>query len=143
MIAAQATGCSPIATAFDKGSLTIERFKNPHTIAHAIESPFPPSGNETLRLLEKYGGLAVSVTDEEMLSAQALMAGEGIFGQPEGAVPLAAVKKLLSQGAISASESIVCIVTGGGLKYTAALDHHSIETVHTEFDMLDDALSRC
>ena len=142
MIAAQASGCSPITTAFDKGSLTIERFENPHTIAHAIESVFPPSGNETLRLLEKYGGLATSVTDEEMLSAQALMAREGIFAQPAAAVPLAAVKKLLSQGAVAPSESIVCIVTGGGLKYTAALEHHSIETVHTDFDGLDDALGR-
>jgi threonine synthase len=140
MIAAQASGCSPIATAFDRGSRNIERFQHPHTIAHAIESPFPPSGNETLRLLRKYGGLAVSVTDPEILSAQALMAREGIFGQPASAVPLAAVKKLLFQGALAPSDSIVCIVTGCGLKYTAALDYHPIETVHTDIAGLEDAL---
>jgi threonine synthase len=143
MIAAQASGCSPITTAFDKGSLNIERLENPQTIAHAIVSVFPPSGNETLRLLGKYGGLATSVTDEEMLTAQALMAREGIFAQPEAAVPLAAVKKLLLQGVVAPSDSIVCIVTGSGLKYTAALDRHPIETVRTSFEGLDDALSRC
>ena len=143
MIAAQASGCSPITTAFDNGSLTIERLENPQTIAHAIVSVFPPSGNETLRLLGKYGGIATSVTDEEMLTAQALMAREGIFAQPEAAVPLAAVKKLLLQGVVAPSDSIVCIVTGSGLKYTAALDRHPIETVRTSFEGLDDALSRC
>ena len=140
MIAAQAGGCSPVATAFENHRDTVERFEHPHTIAHAIENPLPPSGNETLRLLERNGGLAVSVTDEEILAAQALMAGEGIFGQPASAVPLAAVQKLLSRGIVRSSDSIACIVTGCGLKYTAALDHHPVATKQIEIASLADAL---
>ena len=95
MVVSQAGGCSPITNAFEKGKETIERVLDPSTIAHAIENPFPPSGNQVLRKLKENGGTAVEVSDEEILEAQVLMAKEGIFGQPEAAVPLAAVKKLL------------------------------------------------
>jgi threonine synthase len=127
MIASQAGGCSPITNAFEKGKETIERVLDPHTIAHAIENPFPPSGNQVLRKLKENGGTAVKVSDEEILEAQSMMAREGIFGQPAAAVPLAAVKRLLANGYLKSTDSVVCIVTGGGLKYTAALGHHSFD----------------
>lgn len=114
-IAAQASGCSPIVDAFQQGEETIKRIDNPHTIAHAIENPFPPSGNGVLRKLRQHGGSAINVNDEEILATQKLLAREGIFGQPAAAVPLAAVKKLLKRGIVNAEESIVCIVTGSGL----------------------------
>ena len=134
MIASQASGCSPITNAFEEGREAIDRVPDPHTIAHAIENPFPPSGNQVLRKLKENGGTAVKVSDTEILEAQALMAKEGIFGQPAAAVPLAAVKKLLNRGYLKSTDSVVCIVTGGGLKYTAALGLHSFEikTVPTE-----------
>ena len=78
-----------------RGGRRLRGSLDPHTIAHAIENPFPPSGNQVLRKLKENGGTAVKVSDEEILEAQALMAREGIFGQPAAAVPLAAVKKLL------------------------------------------------
>jgi len=140
MIAAQAAGCAPIATAFGRGSLTVERVKEPRTIAHAIENPFPPSGNQVLRKLREHGGLAVTVTDEEILAAQGLMAGTGIFGQPEGAVPLAAVKKLRAENVLEPADSVVCIVSGAGLKYMAALRLHRFEVRGVSIERLEEAL---
>jgi threonine synthase len=140
MIAAQATGCAPIATAFEQGRVTVERVREPHTLAHAIENPLPPSGNQVLRKLREHGGLAVGVTDEEIIAAQALMAGTGIFGQPEGAVPLAAVKKLRTENLLKPTDSVVCIVSGAGLKYTAALRLHRFEVRTVTMDRLEEAL---
>jgi threonine synthase len=139
MIVSQASGCSPITNAFDHGRETIERVSNPHTIAHAIENPFPPSGNQVLRKLKENGGTAVKVSDEEILEAQALMAKEGIFGQPAAAVPLAAVKTLLSSGYLKSTDSVVCIVTGGGLKYTAVLTQHQFDVKKIDIEKIEEA----
>ena len=140
MIVSQASGCSPITNAFEQGREVIERVPDPHTIAHAIENPFPPSGNQVLRKLKENGGTAVKVTDEEILEAQVLMAREGIFGQPAAAVPLAAVKKLLATGYLKSADSVVCIVTGGGLKYTAALAEHQFDVKKIGIEKIEQAL---
>jgi threonine synthase len=135
-ICAQASGCSPITNAFEVGNDTITRVIAPNTIAHAIENPLPPSGNDVLRLLKRNGGTAVGVTDEEIIEAQAILAEEGIFGQPASAVPLAAVKKLRDQNYLKGDERVVCIVTGSGLKYTAALERHDLNTLDCKLEDL-------
>ncbi|MBW2217232.1 MAG: threonine synthase [Deltaproteobacteria bacterium] len=140
MIAAQASGCAPIAMAFEKDRSEIEQISDFHTIAHAIENPYPPSGNQVLRKLKENGGIAERVSDGEILEAQALMATEGIFGQPAAAVPLAAVTKLFRRGRLKSSDSVVCIVTGAGLKYTAALEDHHFEICSTPLERLEDTL---
>lgn len=135
-ICAQASGCSPIANAYKTGADTITKVEAPKTIAHAIENPFPPSGNSVLRLLKKNGGTAVGVTDEEILEAQSLLAQEGIFVQPASAVSLAAVRKLVEQKYLDYNESIVCILTGSGLKYTAALEKHNLSALECKLEDL-------
>ena len=99
-------------------------------------NPFPPSGNRVLRKLKENGGAAVKVSDEEIIEAQALMAKEGIFGQPAAAVPLAAVKKLLAKGHLKSTDSIVCIVTGG--KYTAALAQHRFDVKKVDIERIEE-----
>jgi threonine synthase len=127
-VCAQASGCSPIYEASRKNKDKVSRFQNPDTIAHAIENPFPPSGNEVLRKIRENGGIFVAVTDDEILRAQKTLAEEGIFAQPAGAVPLAALTKLREDSAIDGKSTVVCIVTGGGLKYTAAFEKHDLKT---------------
>ena len=57
------------------------------------------------------------MTDQEILDAQRLLAQtEGIFAEPASATPIASLKKLLDQGVINKSDSIVCVATGHGLK---------------------------
>jgi threonine synthase len=121
-VCAQAEGCSPIVNAGLQGKEKIERITDSHTIAHAIENPYPPSGNEILRKLKEYKGIFVAVSDEEILRAQRSLAVEGIFAQPAAAVPIAALKRLIERGAITPDDKVVCIVTGSGLKYTGALE---------------------
>jgi threonine synthase len=126
-ICAQAMGCSPIYTAYMENSDTVSPFHNPETIAHAIENPFPPSGNEVLRKIRENKGIFIAVTDTEIIQAQKRLAGEGIFGQPASAVPLAALERLRGENIIDERSTVVCIVTGGGLKYTAAFEEHDLK----------------
>ena len=137
MVCVQAQGCAPIHEAYRTGTGHVSRVPHPSTIAHAIENPFPPSGNEVLRKLREHGGIVTAVSDEEIIRAQGELAGEGIFGQPASAVSLAALKKLLRDNVVQEDASVVCIVTGSGLKYTAAFEKHRFSVVHTVPGELD------
>jgi threonine synthase len=134
MICAQASGCSPIYNAYAAKKETISRVDNPETIAHAIENPFPPSGNEVLRKLRDQNGIFVAVSDDEILHAQKRLAEDGIFGQPASAVGLAAVMQLVRGNMVKADDTIVCIITGGGLKYTAIYEKHDVPIFHCSLD---------
>ncbi|MCX7918167.1 MAG: threonine synthase [bacterium] len=143
MVCAQAAGCSPIYNAFSAGKETISRIKNPDTLCHAIDNPYPPSGNAVLRKLKEHNGIAVAVSDEEILNAQRTMAQCGIFGQPDSAVPLAAIEKMHREKKLKPSDTIVAIVTGSGLKYSAVLTHHTMNIQSCKLDNLDQFFSRC
>lgn len=136
--AVQAAGCAPVYRAFREGSERVQRVERPETLAHAIENPFPPSGNEVLRKIRAMGGVVAAVSDEEMIAAQRELAGEGILAQPEGAAPIAAVRSLAEEGRITRGETVVCIVTGGGLKYTAAFDFHRFRVADCTLSTLED-----
>lgn len=136
MVCAQASGCSPIVKAYENGEERISRFENPETIAHAIENPFPPSGNPVLSKLGQNKGLFVSVTDEEIIRAQADLSKEGLFVQPASAVSLASVRKLKEEGKIGKNDSVSCVLTGSGLKYTAAFEKHELESCECRLDEL-------
>ncbi len=122
IICAQAEGCSPIASAWEKGESMINRVNHPETIAHAIENPFPPSGNEVLRMLVSVKGMCVSVSDNEILDAQKKLAHEGIFIQPASATPIAVMAKLKERGYWKGNEKVACVLTGSGLKFTAVFE---------------------
>ena len=122
IVCAQAQGCAPICNAWDRGDAAITPVPMPHTIAHAISNPSPPSGNAVLRMLRESAGLCVSVSDDALLDAQLRMASTGVFGQPAAAVPLAAACVLAQKGVLQSDDSVVCIATGGGLKFTRAIE---------------------
>ncbi|HNT33541.1 MAG TPA: threonine synthase [bacterium] len=141
IVCAQASGCAPIFNAWSTGKDSIERVQAPHTIAHAIENPFPPSGNQALRKIREHDGLCIAVSDDAILQAQRTMAREGIFGQPAAAVPLAALRQLRKEGTVTEDATVVCVVTGCGLKYTAALREQPISTTHCTLEQLPSVLA--
>ncbi len=125
-ICAQAAGCSPIATAFSRGDERVSPFPEPHTIAHAIENPFPPSGDRVLLELRSRGWHSLAATEEEIVRAQADMARSGLFGQPAAAVPLATLRRARAKGIVKEGERVALVLTGSGLKYTAAFAAHRL-----------------
>lgn len=118
MISVQSTGCDPITRAFQEGKEQSEFYENAETIAAGLRVPKAFGDTLILRALRESGGLAVSVTDEEILQAACDLArAEGLFVCPEGAATWAALKQLKEQGEVLSDEKVVLFNTGTGLKY--------------------------
>ena len=114
MIGVQAAGAQPIVQAFERGLDTVAPVQ-PHTLASAINIGNPASWKKALAALRDSGGLALAVTDEEIVAARMeLASSEGIFVEPASATPIAALEKLT--GIIGRDATVVCIATGNGLK---------------------------
>src|SRR5207237_759179 len=70
-----------------------------------------------LAALRDSGGAGVRLTDEGVLEAQrALAREEGLFVEPSAAASLTAVMQLARRGALAAEQTIVVVLTSGGLK---------------------------
>ncbi len=119
---AQAFGCSPVATAFEKG-LDVIRPVKPDTIAKSLAIGNPADGYYALEVIRNSGGSCGSVTDEEVLAGIRLLAStEGIFAETAGGVTIATLAKLVREGVINKNEKTVAFITGNGLKTVEALE---------------------
>ena len=117
MTGIQAEGSAPIANAVKRGADYIIPVDNPETIATAIRIGAPVSALKALRAIYDSDGLAETVTDDEILYSQKLLARtEGIGVEPASAASIAGLRKLVENGEIDKGEEIVCIVTGHLLK---------------------------
>ena len=122
--AAQAEGCSPIATAILSGSDFIRPVK-PDTIAKSLAIGNPADGYYASQVVAATGGHAAKVTDAEIIEAIKLLARtEGIFAETAGGVTLASAIKLIQSGHIAKTGSTVICITGNGLKTQEALVGH-------------------
>jgi threonine synthase len=116
MVAVQAEGCAPVVQAFEQGWDHCEFWKNAHTIAGGLRVPKSFADRLIMSVLHESHGLAVAVSDEDILRAQQVLSTqEGIFPCPEGASPLAALHKLLKAGQITPDEKVLLLNTGSGL----------------------------
>jgi threonine synthase len=119
MYALQATGCAPIAKAFDERKPASEFFQNAATFAAGLRVPKPYGDSIILDILEKSGGKAIASTDEKILASILDWAKhEGIFLSPEGAAATAAYDQLIASGELKPTDKVVLFNTGAGLKYT-------------------------
>lgn len=117
MVGVQAEGANPIYRAFKEGKDYIEPVKNPETIATAIRIGNPVNARKALKAIYESKGLAVQVSDEEILNAQKTLAREeGIGVEPASASSFAGFRKLLEEGYIDRGDVVVCIATGNLLK---------------------------
>ena len=140
IISVQAIGCAPIYKAYISNAEVVSRVKNPNTIAHAIENPYPPSGNALLRKIRELGGTVVAVTDEEITQAQSQLLKNGIFAQPAAATPLAAVTKLSRENFFNENDTVVCTVTSSGFKDTSVFDRLDLEILESKSEDLSDLI---
>lgn len=109
MIGFQAAGSAPIVEG--------KPIKNPKTIATAIKIGNPASWKQAEAARDESKGVIEKVTDEEITYAQKKLAAlEGIFCEPASAASVAGVIKKAKAGYFMGGESVVCILTGHGLK---------------------------
>jgi len=123
MVSVQSDGCAPIVKAWDEGKTASEMWPNAATKAAGLRVPKAYGDYIILEILKASGGVAVSVTDEEIMAALRRWAQvEGIFAAPEGAAALAAYRKLRANGFFGADDRVVLFNTGTGLKYLDTLE---------------------
>jgi len=136
MTGIQAEGAAPVVDAFRRGSTDIEPVKDPETVATAIRIGAPVSYLKALRAIYESDGYAETVTDEEILSAQKLLARkEGIGVEPASAASIAGLLKLVDEGVVDRGERVVCVVTGHVLKDPDTAIRASTKPVEVEPDI--------
>jgi threonine synthase len=122
MIAAQPHGCAPVVDAFKKNKTEVTPVETPDTIAKSLAIGDPGDGQYVLKRLKQYNGYAEESSNREILDAILLLARtEGIFTEPAGGVSVAVLKKMIEAGKIDKNDSVICYVTGNGLKTTEVI----------------------
>jgi len=123
MVAVQSIGCAPIVKAWDEHKSSTEFWPSASTIAAGLRVPKAYGDYLILDILKKSGGIALAVTDEEIMDALREWARvEGVFAAPEGAASQAAYRKLRANGFFSEIDQVVLFNTGSGLKYLDVID---------------------
>ncbi|TMQ90420.1 threonine synthase [Actinomadura soli] len=109
MLGFQASGAAP----FVKGEPVLK----PQTIATAIRIGNPASWDLAIAARDESGGAIESVTDRQILAAYRLLAREeGVFVEPASAASVAGLLQASEQGVVASGATVVCTVTGNGLK---------------------------
>ncbi len=127
MLGFQAAGAAPIVLG--------HRVEKPETIATAIRIGNPASWKGAVAARDESGGRIEAVTDEEILKAYSLIAStEGIFCEPASAASLAGVIKLNKEGYFNAGDTVVCTLTGHGLKDPDTVFRASKEPIKVKAD---------
>jgi len=136
MTGIQAEGAAPIVRAIRENKDDIVPFENPETVATAIRIGAPVSAKKALAAIYESDGFAETVTDEEILSAQKLLARtEGIGVEPASAASIAGLMKLVDNGEVDKKEQVVCIVTGHLLKDPDTAINACVEPVEVNADI--------
>jgi len=109
MIGFQAAGAAPLVLG--------HTVPHPDTIATAIRIGNPARGDQALEAARDSGGAIDSVTDEEILAAYRLLTSkEGVFCEPASASSVAGILKRCKTQPFDKNDTVVCILTGHGLK---------------------------
>ena len=109
MLGWQAAGAAPLVHG--------EPVPHPETIATAIRIGNPASSDGAIAARDESGGAIGAVTDAQILEAYRLLAsGEGVFVEPASAASVAGLLAGARAGLVARGETVVCTVTGHGLK---------------------------
>ncbi len=132
MLGFQAAGAAPLV-----GGAPVE---DPQTVASAIRIGNPASWKTAIEARDASGGSISAVTDDEILAAYGRLAREeGIFCEPASAACVAGILKSAAAGQDFAGQTVVCIITGSGLKdpETALRSEPAVHRVPAELDAIE------
>ncbi|HKG47286.1 MAG TPA: threonine synthase [Pyrinomonadaceae bacterium] len=115
----QAEGAAPFAQFYSNDEH--ESFVNeehPQTLASAIKIGAPVSWQKAWRAVRETGGSVITVTEQEIADAKAMIGRDGIGCEPASATTVAGIRKLVGEGEIKKHESVIAVLTGHLLKDT-------------------------
>jgi threonine synthase len=130
MVAVQAAGCDPVVQGFVQGLSTVPVHPDPRTVALSIADE--TAGGVALRALRESGGAAVAVSDNAIGAAMRRLGRMGLAVEPSAATSVAGALAEQQAGRIGSDQDVVCIVTGGLVKWPDDL------AAAVETDELDD-----
>jgi len=104
----QAQGAAPIVLG--------QPVASPQTIATAIRIGNPASWDKAVAAAKGSEGAILAVTDREILASYRRVAREGLFAEPASAASVAGLLRLAADGTLARGATVVCILTGHGLK---------------------------
>jgi threonine synthase len=115
----QAEGAAPFARFYsDGGQDSFVNEEHPQTLASAIKIGAPVSWQKAWRAVSETGGSVITVTEQEIADAKAVIGRDGIGCEPASATTLAGIRKLVAENVIKENESVVAVLTGHLLKDT-------------------------
>lgn len=115
LLGVQAEGAKPIVDAFRSGKDLVPSETN--TLADSIAVGTPRNWRRALKQVSLSSGEMIAVSDDEILEAMRTTARTGaVFGEPAGVTGVAGLKKAIQKGIVKRNESVLCLITGNGLK---------------------------
>ncbi len=116
MVAVQSRSAAPLLRAFEAGADEVPMLESANSQVSGINVAF--SGAHALEAVRDSNGTVIGVSDEEIFEAQRRLAREeGVWVEPAGAAPVAAVPQLVRQGGLAQDGApVVCILSGAGFK---------------------------
>lgn len=116
LVIVQASGANALVRTIAEGGTHLETVPDPSTCATAISIGSPRSWKKALGALQSTNGIALDVSDDEILEAKAVIGRDGIGCEPASATTLAGLRRLRTSGQIGKTEHVVAILTGHVLK---------------------------
>src|SRR6266850_2997018 len=138
----QAEGAAPFARLFSQHEqemmkndppLDLVEMEEPHTLASAIKIGAPVSWKKAWRALRSTDGRVLTVDEQEIADAKAIIGRDGIGCEPASATTVAGIKKLVATGAMKKQEKVVAVLTGHLLKDTDYVIHYHNQTLVTDW----------
>src|ERR1700754_453384 len=120
----QAAGAAPFARLYQESThdpakkLNLVNDEHPHTLASAIKIGAPVSWKKAWRAVSETNGRVLTVDEQEIADAKAIIGRDGIGCEPASATTVAGIRKLVKEGAIKPHETVVGVLTGHLLKDT-------------------------
>ncbi|MFQ5442751.1 MAG: threonine synthase [Thermodesulfobacteriota bacterium] len=128
MMGFQAEGAAPLVLGHP--------VENPETIATAIQIGNPASWEGAVKARDESGGVIEAVSDAEILDAYKLVASrEGVFCEPASAASIAGAIRKKNEGVLNDGDTVVCTLTGHGLKDPDRAIATSVEPIKVEADV--------
>ena len=125
----QAEGAAPFARLYSQHESELVNEEDPKTLASAIKIGAPVSWRKAWRAVQETGGGVITVTEQEIADAKAMIGRDGIGCEPASATTVAGIRKLVADGVIKKDESVVAILTGHLLKDTDYVMKYHSETL--------------
>lgn len=148
--AVQAEGAAPFADLFARQAGTpvaaddvrLEPVENPITMATAIKIGNPVSWPKAWHAIQDSGGQVLTVTEEEIAEAKAVIGRDGIGCEPASATTVAGIKRLVERGWIQPDATVVAVLTGHLLKDTDYVINYHQRTLRAPAASGDKTASR-